>query len=266
MRDLFPARFNPGLALLLSALVVVWTQSALFAPEQLGSAALLPEHIPSIVHNAEAAAPKAVASAPAPPVAEAAAERVAEPVAAPAPRREAEVTLPADYFDLIVPVAGIDPSELANTFNAARSGGRSHRAIDIMAPLDTPVLAAADGPIVRLAENRLGGTTIFQEDADKQVVYYYAHLNRYAEGLKVGHFARQGEVIGYVGDTGNAAPGAYHLHFAIWLQQNKRRMSGGASVNPFPYLREARVMEPAPEITPADSLMPADSLAQQALR
>jgi murein DD-endopeptidase MepM/ murein hydrolase activator NlpD len=116
---------------------------------------------------------------------------------------------------LVVPVVGVARSDLTRQFDEHRSGGRSHRAIDILAPRGTPVLAAGDGRIERLLHNRLGGNTIYQRDPVRGFVYYYAHLQRYRTGLTEGDEVRQGEVIGYVGSTGNASPNAPHLHFAI---------------------------------------------------
>ncbi|HEY6400661.1 MAG TPA: M23 family metallopeptidase, partial [Blastocatellia bacterium] len=120
---------------------------------------------------------------------------------------------PADShsINLIIPVEGVRPNELRDTFNAARSGGRLHRAIDIMAPRGTPALAAADGEIIRLSHNEAGGNTIYQMSEDKKLVFYYAHLDSYADDLAPGDYARQGDVIGYVGDTGNAGAGNCHL-------------------------------------------------------
>jgi peptidoglycan LD-endopeptidase LytH len=148
-------------------------------------------------------------SAPRLPPAPAAPAAAAVAPAAPA------ASVPDPVPGLIVPVAGIDRSELTRQFDEQRSGGRSHQAIDILAPLGTPVLAANDGQVERMTHNRLGGITIYQRDPARGFVYYYAHLQRYAGGLQEGDFVRRGEVIGYVGTTGNAPPGTPHLHFAI---------------------------------------------------
>src|SRR3954470_7484806 len=118
----------------------------------------------------------------------------------------------AEPNNLIVPVAGVRPDQLRDTFSESRSEGRVHDAIDIPAPLGTPVLAAADGTILKLFQSERGGTTIYQLSNDNKFVYYYAHLDRYADGLAEGHFAKQGETIAYVGDSGNAGAGNYHLH------------------------------------------------------
>src|SRR5437870_929579 len=139
---------------------------------------------------------------------------------------------------LIIPVAGVRPDQLHDTFSESRSEGHIHDAIDIAAPLGTPVLAAADGTIVRLFHSERGGTTIYQLSTDNKFVYYYAHLDRYAEGLTVGHFAKQGETVAFVGDTGNAGAGNYHLHFSISLISNPKRYWEGVNINPYPLLRK----------------------------
>jgi murein DD-endopeptidase MepM/ murein hydrolase activator NlpD len=130
---------------------------------------------------------------------------------------------------------------LHDTFYAARSGGRVHRAIDIIVPRGTPVLAASDGEIVRIGRNRLGGKIIYQLSDDKKMVFYYAHLDRYAAGLRVGDSVRQGDVIAYVGNTGNAGPGNYHLHFSILIAgADPKKLWKGNSINPYPILRRTK--------------------------
>ena len=138
---------------------------------------------------------------------------------------------------LIIPVAGVPPDQLRDTFSEARSEGRVHDAIDIAAPRGTPVLAAADGTILKLFQSERGGTTIYQLSTDNKFIYYYAHLDRYTEGLTEGHFAKQGETIAYVGDTGNAGAGNYHLHFSIALTSDPRRYWEGVNINPYPLLK-----------------------------
>jgi peptidoglycan LD-endopeptidase LytH len=138
---------------------------------------------------------------------------------------------------LIIPVAGVRPDQLVDTFTDARSEGRVHDALDIPAPAGTPVLAAADGEIVKLFQSERGGTTIYQLSADRKLLYYYAHLQRYADGLATGKSVRQGEVIAYVGDTGNAGAGNYHLHFSIAVVSDPRRYWEGTNINPYPLLR-----------------------------
>jgi murein DD-endopeptidase MepM/ murein hydrolase activator NlpD len=153
----------------------------------------------------------------------------------------APVTTPVPHVSagsLIIPVAGIRPDQLQDTFTAARTEGRTHDAIDIIAPKGTPVLAAADGPIIKLFLSKPGGITIYQLGTDNRTIYYYAHLDHYADGLTEGHFARQGETIAYVGDTGNASPGNYHLHFSISLVQDPKRYWQGVNINPYPLLKK----------------------------
>ncbi|HXM48836.1 MAG TPA: M23 family metallopeptidase [Pyrinomonadaceae bacterium] len=139
---------------------------------------------------------------------------------------------------LIIPVAGVRPEQLRDTFSESRAEGRIHDAIDIPAPRGTAVIAAADGPIVKLFQSARGGTTIYQLSVDGKLVYYYAHLDRYAEGLAQGHFAKQGETIAYVGDSGNAGPGNYHLHFSIAEISNPKDFWHGVNINPYPLLRK----------------------------
>jgi murein DD-endopeptidase MepM/ murein hydrolase activator NlpD len=139
---------------------------------------------------------------------------------------------------LIIPVAGVKSDQLLDTFTAARSEGRVHDAIDIPAPAGTPVVATAAGEIIKLFQSERGGTTIYQLSDDRKWVYYYAHLQRYADGLVTGKFAKQGEVIGYVGDTGNAGAGNFHLHFSIAIIADPKRYWEGTNINPYPLLRK----------------------------
>lgn len=138
---------------------------------------------------------------------------------------------------LIIPVAGVRPDQLHDTFSESRSEGRVHDAIDIAAPLGTPVLAAADGTILKLFHSERGGITIYELSADNKFIFYYAHLDQYAEGLTEGHFAKQGERIAYVGDTGNAGAGNYHLHFSIALISDPKHYWEGVNINPYPLLK-----------------------------
>ena len=140
--------------------------------------------------------------------------------------------------DLIIPVAGVRPDQLIDTFDAARSEGRVHDAIDIPAAAETPVLAAADGKIQKLFQSERGGTTIYQLSADQKMIFYYAHLARYADGLTEGKQVRQGETIAYVGDTGNAGIGNYHLHFSIAIVSDPKRYWEGTNINPYPLLHK----------------------------
>lgn len=138
--------------------------------------------------------------------------------------------------NLLIPVEGVKPNQLRDTFNQARSEGRQHDAIDIMAPQGLPVLAAADGTVLKLFQSERGGTTLYEIDPSGLYAYYYAHLARYADGVAEGKQVRRGEVIAYVGDTGNAGPGNFHLHFAISKITSPRKWSGGDPINPYPLL------------------------------
>lgn len=138
---------------------------------------------------------------------------------------------------LLVPVQGVMPDKLTDTFNDARSDGRTHEAIDIPAPAGTPVLAAADGTIVKFFDSELGGTTIYQISADGKYFFYYAHLQSRAAGIAEKQFVPRGTTIGYVGDTGNAGLGNYHLHFSITAVVDPNRFWEGISINPYPILK-----------------------------
>lgn len=155
-------------------------------------------------------------------------------VLSPAPTRTAPLSVVEELRArrLMVPVDGVDLAKLSDNFGAQRDGGaRQHGAIDIMAPRGTPVLAADDGRILRMGYNSLGGLTVYQIDASRRFVYYYAHLDRYASTLRDGLDVARGDLIGYVGSTGNASATAPHLHFQVLLY--RERYWEGDAVNPF---------------------------------
>jgi murein DD-endopeptidase MepM/ murein hydrolase activator NlpD len=137
---------------------------------------------------------------------------------------------------LMVPVAGVRPEQVHDSFTEGRSGGRVHHAVDILAPRGTPVLAADDGRVLRMRRNTLGGITIYAVDPDDRYVYYYAHLERYAPALAEGAVVAKGQVIGYVGTTGDAPANTPHLHFQIMRRPNAVRWWDGDPVDPTPYL------------------------------
>jgi murein DD-endopeptidase MepM/ murein hydrolase activator NlpD len=125
-------------------------------------------------------------------------------------------------------------SQLTDTWGAARAQGRTHEGIDILAPQGTPVLAAADGRIVKFFDSVRGGITIYEFDTTERFVYYYAHLLARAPGLAEGYQIRQGQVIGYVGMTGNAP--IPHLHFEVERLGGDHRWWRAEAMNPFPLL------------------------------
>ena len=162
----------------------------------------------------------------------------------PASPPESPAALPATPTDatgsLLIPVQGIAAPALLDTFNDARSEGRRHDAIDIMAPAGTPVLAVADGRIEKLFLSDRGGITLYQFNQARTRAYYYAHLQRYADGIAEGQALRRGQVLGYVGATGNADPSAPHLHFAVFALGPEARWWEGAALNPYPMLVPGR--------------------------
>ena len=136
---------------------------------------------------------------------------------------------------MIIPVAGVGRSAMRDMFNDTR-GNRRHEAIDILAPTGTPVIATDDGEVKKLFTSKPGGLTVYQFDPDQRFCYYYAHLDRYAAGLHEGQLLRRGQVLGYVGTTGNAPKNTPHLHFALIRLDKERRWWKGTYVNPYPLL------------------------------
>jgi murein DD-endopeptidase MepM/ murein hydrolase activator NlpD len=138
---------------------------------------------------------------------------------------------------LTLPVHGIKRDDLRDTFNEMRGASRRHEALDVLAPRNTPILAVEDGTIARLFLSDAGGITIYQFDPSKTYVYYYAHLERYADGLKEGASIRRGDIIGYVGTTGNAPRDTPHLHFAIFKMGDEKKWWEGTPIDPYSVLR-----------------------------
>jgi peptidoglycan LD-endopeptidase LytH len=137
------------------------------------------------------------------------------------------------------PVDDVDPDDLRDTFNDTRALGRTHEAMDIMAPRGTRIRAVEDGTIAKLFDSRGGGgLTIYQFDPSQIFAYYYAHLDAYATGLREGQRVQRGQTIGYVGSTGNASSDAPHLHFAIFQLTPERKWWQGEPLNPYLVLRQ----------------------------
>lgn len=146
----------------------------------------------------------------------------------------------SDPPDIIIPVEGIRASELIDSWDKSRAGDRIHRAIDIPAPLGTPVLAAIDGRIEKLFASKRGGLTIYLRSEDGRLILYYAHLQGYRRGLAEGDSIRQGQVIATVGASGNADPAFPHLHFQMLRTVPGSSWTAGEPVNPYPLLAGKR--------------------------
>jgi murein DD-endopeptidase MepM/ murein hydrolase activator NlpD len=178
---------------------------------------------PSSPTDSEAAAPGTTANA-----SESTVPQTADAVAA--------VTAANASGALLLPVQGVPASKLVDTFTQSRGAGRVHDAIDIMAPRGTPVFAVADGRVAKLFTSKPGGLTVYQFDREEKLAYYYAHLDHYAPSLAEGQQLKRGDVLGYVGSTGNASPEAPHLHFAVFVLGPEKHWWQGTAVNPYPLL------------------------------
>ena len=135
--------------------------------------------------------------------------------------------------DLRLPIDDADVEAMKGGFGEGRAAGRPHEAVDILAPRNTPIRAVEDGTIAKLFESKAGGTTVYQFDPSGRFCYYYAHLERYAPGLHDGQHVSQGEVIGFVGTSGNAPPNTPHLHFAVFELDADRHWWKGRAIDPY---------------------------------
>ena len=138
-----------------------------------------------------------------------------------------------------LPVANAKPDDIIDTYNQARGNERRHEAAYIMAPRGTPVYAVDNGIVRKLFNSVPGGLTVYQFDSTERYCYYYAHLDRYAEGLREGMLLKRGDLVGYVGSTGNADPSAPHLHFAVFELGPEKKWHEGKPINPYPLLASA---------------------------
>jgi peptidoglycan LD-endopeptidase LytH len=161
---------------------------------------------------------------------------IVRPPSPPEPVLDAPPAAALANRDLLIPVEGIKPEQLVRSFADSR-GGRQHEALDILAPRNTPVKAIESGTIARLFYSKAGGITVYQFDPSEQYCYYYAHLERYADGLVEGQLVRKGQVIGYVGVSGNAPRDTPHLHFAIFRLTSAKRWWEGTPIDPYDLLR-----------------------------
>ncbi len=155
----------------------------------------------------------------------------------PQPERSPQSVSNEDAPTLVVPVEGVDVSRLHSSWGDTRGGGRGHQGLDVMAPAGTPVIAAADGTVEKLYFSRGGGgITLYQRSIDGRWMFYYAHLRGYAPGIAEGRQVHMGETLAYVGDTGNAGAGNYHLHFGVARMAPGEGWWQGTSVDPYPLL------------------------------
>ena len=165
--------------------------------------------------------------------------RPAQPVPLPALEGGAAATSAAASMPkLMVPVEGLKYAQLSDNFDQPRGAERHHEALDIMAPTGAKVFAVADGKIAKLFNSKPGGLTVYEFDTTEKFAYYYAHLDKYAEGLKEGATVKRGDLIGYVGFTGNANPAAPHLHFAVIELTPEKQWWKGTPLNPYPLMAD----------------------------
>ena len=141
---------------------------------------------------------------------------------------------------LALPLRGLSAAQLSDNYTQTRAAGAAHEALDILAPRGTPVVAIDDGRIAKLFLSKAGGITLYQFDPDGEFAYYYAHLDRYADGIVEGDYLRKGQLLGFVGSTGNARPDAPHLHLAVVRLGPERQWWRGTPINPFLIWRDAK--------------------------
>jgi murein DD-endopeptidase MepM/ murein hydrolase activator NlpD len=183
-------------------------------------------------------------SAPAATPAPAKSKGIALSMVAAAPPAEMDATAVAHLKGMLFPVGGFDSTRLDDSFNSPRDGGtRKHNAIDIMAPRGTPVLAVADGRVIKLMKSSKGGLTLYAADLEDQFVYYYAHLDHYNPKLYSGKPLMRGDTLGYVGTTGNAPSNMPHLHFQVMRMGANGDFVNGTPINPYPLLHATTTAE-----------------------
>jgi murein DD-endopeptidase MepM/ murein hydrolase activator NlpD len=197
---------------------------------------------PVQTEQSRAAAPASSATATPPPV-----TRPSTPTPIPAPARDAgqsassqtaATTGDLPHTRLRVPIDGQDIEALKGAFSETRDGSRPHEAVDMLAPRNTPIHAVENGTIAKLFTSKAGGLTIYQYDPSGRLCYYYAHLERYAEGLKDGQAVSQGDVIGYVGTSGNAPANTPHLHFAVFELNADKHWWQGTPLDPYQVFKD----------------------------
>ena len=155
---------------------------------------------------------------------------------------------------LMIPVEGIKPADISDNYNQPRGADRTHEALDIMAPKGTKVFATADGKVAKLFNSKQGGLTVYQFDPTETYAYYYAHLDRYADGIKEGDVLKRGDLVGYVGVTGNSDPNGPHLHFAVFELTPEKQWWKGTPVNPYPLMGDQATASTTAAATPATAV------------
>lgn len=164
--------------------------------------------------------------------------RPAQPFPVPDVGATASAAPAASTEKIGVPVDGMKYAQLSDNFDQPRGKERHHEALDIMAPKGTKVVAVADGKVAKLFNSKPGGLTVYQFDPSEKMAYYYAHLDKYADGLTEGAAIKRGDLIGYVGVTGNSDPKAPHLHFAVFELTPEKQWWKGTPVNPYPMMAD----------------------------
>ena len=144
----------------------------------------------------------------------------------------------SSLLEMVLPIDGLSEADVRDTFNEVHFG-HQHEAIDLLSPKGTPVHSVVSGTVRKLFLSKPGGNTIYVFDDAAVYCYYYAHLDRYAEGLREGMRVERGEVIGFVGSTGNAGPATPHLHFAVFELGPEKQWWKGKAINPYPELLAA---------------------------
>jgi peptidoglycan LD-endopeptidase LytH len=227
-RSMLGHPFGLGLALGVALFVALWIAGALSEPSRSAGGSSAGER--ASAPGAPRVEPTARAIPPPATYERIRADDTPRPLLSPAVEDIAFLRLRRLQF----PVPTSDPKRLRDDFTDSRNG-RSHEALDILAPRGTPVVAVDEGVVQKMFHSvGRGGLTVYQFDPEGTYCYYYAHLDRYADGLHEGQQLRKGDVIGYVGTTGNAPPGTPHLHFAIFKLGPEKQWWVGAALNPYP--------------------------------
>jgi murein DD-endopeptidase MepM/ murein hydrolase activator NlpD len=228
----------------ITALIVVWDLPNLTHPAKppdVSDAAQAKQPAPiartDVPSATEGGAVGVVATSTTPVIGPPPVSRPSNPASTLTPIVEAEPVPELRDRQLQIPVLNTARSELRDSFMEKRGSSHSHEAIDIMTPRNTPIVAVEDGTIAKLFESKAGGTTVYQFDPTTRYVYYYAHLERYADGLKEGTHVQRGQVLGYAGTSGNAAKDAPHLHFAIFRLTDKKQWWQGSPIDPYDVLK-----------------------------